>query len=118
MIQDIQPKQYHNEYTPRPIREDDVVFVFRGREVLLRQEENGFAFPRGSEVQEENLQYLFAIDDRAFYLGREAVAGYEFSPMKVYASGPVLRGHDGLAPVQLVRGPPVLRQMRKAPAPP
>lgn len=83
MIQDIQPKQYHNEYTPRPIREDDVVFVFRGREVLLRQEENGFAFPRGSEVQEENLQYLFAIDDRAFYLGREAVAGYEFSPMRL-----------------------------------
>ena len=38
MIQDIQPKQYHNEYTPRPIRETDIVFVFRGREVLLRQE--------------------------------------------------------------------------------
>ena len=35
MIQDIQPKCYHNEYTPRPIREDDVVFVFRDREVLL-----------------------------------------------------------------------------------
>ena len=35
MIQDIQPKQYHNEYTPRPIQETDVVFVFRGREVLL-----------------------------------------------------------------------------------
>ena len=38
MIQDIQPKCYHNEYTPRPIRETDIVFVFRGREVLLRQE--------------------------------------------------------------------------------
>ena len=37
MIQDIQPKQYHNEYTPRPIQETDVVFVFRGREVLLRE---------------------------------------------------------------------------------
>ena len=83
MIQDIQPKQYHNEYTPRPIRETDIVFVFRGREVLLQQEKEGFVFPTGKEVQEENLQYLFSIDDRGFYLGREPVAGYEFSPMRL-----------------------------------
>ena len=69
MIQDIQPKCYHNEYTPRPIRETDIVLVFRGREVLLRQEKKGFAFPTGKEVQEEKLQYLVSIDDRAFYLG-------------------------------------------------
>ena len=45
MIQDIQPKVYHNEYTPREIRPEDIVFVFRGREVLLREEEDGFRFP-------------------------------------------------------------------------
>ena len=55
MIQDIQPKQYHNEYTPRPIRETDIVFVFRGREVLLQQEKEGFVFPTGKEVQEEKI---------------------------------------------------------------
>ena len=83
MIQDIQPKCYHNEYIPRPIREGDVVFVFRGREVLLREEDGRLSFPTGREVKEEKLQYLFAIDDRAFYLGREAVAGYEFAPMRL-----------------------------------
>lgn len=87
MIQDIQPKCYHNEYTPRPIREDDMVFVFRGREVLLRKEENGaLSFPTGREVTEERLQYLFAIDDRAFYLGREAVPGYAFASIRLLRS--------------------------------
>lgn len=84
MIQDIQPKRYHNEYTPRPIRETDVVFVFRDRQVLLQTEGNGsLSFPTGAEVQEVRLQYLFAIDDRAFFLGRELVAGYDFQPMRL-----------------------------------
>ena len=51
MIQDIQPKVYHNEYTPRPIRDADVVFVFRGREVLLREENGNFVFPRGKKCR-------------------------------------------------------------------
>ena len=55
MIQDIQPKVYHNEYTPRPIREDDVVFVFRGWEVLLREEADTFVFHSGREAKEKNL---------------------------------------------------------------
>ena len=83
MIQDIQQKHYRNEYTPRPIRDNDVVFVFRGREVLLREEEDKFVFPTGREVEEKNLQYLFAIDDQAFFLGREAVGGYDFHPMRL-----------------------------------
>lgn len=84
MIQDIQPKCYHNEYTPRPIRGDDVVFVFRGRDVLLRENADGtLSFPVGEEVREENLQYLFAIDDRAFYLGTELVSGYEFASVRL-----------------------------------
>lgn len=83
MIQDIQPKCYHNEYTPRTVRENDVVFVFRGREVLLRQEDDRLSFPTGGETKEENLQYLFAIDDRAFFLGKEAVPGYGFQPMRL-----------------------------------
>jgi len=83
MIQDIQPKVYHNDYTPRPIQDADVVFVFRGREVLLREENGGFVFPQGKEVQEENLQYLFSIDHRAFFLGREPVKGYDFQPLRL-----------------------------------
>lgn len=84
MIQDIQPKCYHNEYTPRPIRAEDVVFVFSGREVLLREETDGsLAFPTGAQVKEENLQYLFSIDDQAFFLGKEPVEGYDFQSTRL-----------------------------------
>lgn len=86
MIQDIQPKCYHNEYTPRPIRNEDVVFAFRGREVLLRTEDGNLIFPTGKEVGEKNLQYLFSIDDTAFYLGGEEVPGYAFQPMRLLRS--------------------------------
>ena len=84
MIQDIQPRQYHNEYTPRKKQDTDIVFVFRGREVLARMDKWGaLAFPAGAEVREEKLQYLFSIDDRAFFLGTKAVPGYDFLPMRV-----------------------------------
>ena len=84
MIQDIQPRQYHNEYRPREKRDNDIVFVFRGREVLARTEMNrALAFPSGAEVAEAELQYLFSIDEQAFFLGTEAVPGYAFVPMRV-----------------------------------
>ena len=87
MIQDIGPRQYHNEYTPREKRDEDIVFVFRGREVLGRMEENGaLTFPSGAEASEGNLQYLFSIDDRAFFLGTEEIPGYDFLPLRVLRS--------------------------------
>lgn len=87
MIQDIQPRQYHNEYRPREKRDGDVIFVFRGREILGRTQEDGaLAFPCGAETAEEDLQYLFSIDDRAFFLGKEPVPGYAFLPMRLLRS--------------------------------
>lgn len=83
MIQDIQPRQYHNEYKPREKKNGDVVFIFRGGEVLGRTNAEGaLSFPMAAEVTEEKLQYLFSIDDRAFFLGKEAVAGYDFLAMR------------------------------------
>ena len=81
MIQDIQPKCYHNEYTPRPLGDGDTVFVFRGRQVLLRQEDGELAFPTGHDVRDKNLQYLFSIDEKAFFLSREEVPGFSFQPL-------------------------------------
>ena len=86
MIQDIQPRQYHNEYTPREKRDTDIVFLFRGREILARTEDEMLVFPTGAEVTEENLQYLFSIDDRAFYLGTKEIPGYAFLPMRILRS--------------------------------
>ncbi len=84
MIQDIGPKVLHQEYVPRQVRENDVIFVFRDRKVQLREESGGvLTFPLGREAGEKELQYLFSIDDRAFFLGREAIRGYGFQPMQM-----------------------------------
>ena len=83
MIQDIQPRQYHNEYTPREIRDGDIVFVFRGKEILGRRDDSGaLVFPTAGEVREDNLQYLFSIDDQAFFLGTEAVEEFDFLTLR------------------------------------
>ena len=84
MIQDIQPQRYHNAYTPRPARAEDIVFIFRNREILCREEADGsLSFPKAEEVCCEKLQYLFSIDDRAFYLGEGEVTGYQFASMRL-----------------------------------
>ena len=84
MIQDIQPRQYHNEYKPREKWDGDIVFVFRGKTILGRTDADGaLVFPTGAEVSESVLQYLFSIDEQAFFLGQEEIEGYDFLPMRM-----------------------------------
>lgn len=70
MLQEIAPHVYHNEFrSPRP-RETDTAVVFDGRQTLLTAEGR---FPQVGELlalgaAEEELVYLFAIDDTSFFL--------------------------------------------------
>ncbi len=71
MIQDIAPKTFYNEYTPETPSREDPVFVFRDREVLLAGRENGaLCCPKAGDFPREDLQYLFRIDERKYYLFR------------------------------------------------
>lgn len=82
MIQDIGPHIYHNEYTPRSPREDDIVFVFRGRDLLMREDDGFLTFPLWQQIRENDLQYLFSVDDRAFFLGKEPIEGFSFQSLR------------------------------------
>lgn len=76
MIQDIGPHIYHNEYTPHPPRDGDILFVFRNGQLLCRRDTDGnISFPAVSEAGDQQLQYLFSIDGTSFYLGSEPVSG-------------------------------------------
>ena len=66
MIQDIQPHQYHNEYTPVPPVQDDIVFCYEGRTVCTKEDRTFFHVSDFKEDTE--LQYLFGIDSIHFYL--------------------------------------------------
>lgn len=85
MIHEIQPRVYDNTFAHRREPEDgDFVFCFDGSCVLAK--ENPLTFPTVAEVLAENpwveqeLIYLFSIDDKAFYLAEkidpESVAGF------------------------------------------
>ena len=92
MLQDILPNHFHNEYEAKEVTGQSKVFHFRGREVYIaRDAENHLHLPRyeelgawaesardkelaGPEVpmQEdlnvEQLQYLFSIEDEEYFL--------------------------------------------------
>lgn len=71
MLQDIAPKQYHVEYTPVPLAEGALCFVFRGQEILERLGEDGMlALPTWKELKEKALRttYLFRIDQQVYCL--------------------------------------------------
>lgn len=87
MIQDIAPHHFHNEYTPRPAKPEDVVFLFRGNEILAGQDPEGnLSFPKVREA-EGPMQYLFCVDETAFYLGTGEIPGYEYRNLRCLRSG-------------------------------
>lgn len=66
MIQEIFPHIYHNEYTPRKAKADDILIVVSDKGVLAAQNEDGtLCLPRCGEKQG---QYLFCVDDTGFFL--------------------------------------------------
>ncbi|MBR0411634.1 MAG: NAD(+) diphosphatase [Eubacterium sp.] len=68
MIQDIMPRIFHNDYSPKEPEKDDIVFVFRHGKILAQLQENGKVVFPTAEAFSEKLQYLFRIDDRSFFL--------------------------------------------------
>lgn len=83
MIQDIGQHIYHNEYFPRESKPGDILFVFEKGQILGRVSENGeIRFPTIQEAGKQKIQFLFTIDETAFFLGSETVAGYNWQPIR------------------------------------
>jgi len=83
MIQDIGQHHFHNEYFPRQPRPDDILFVFQDRQVLGNLDASGtIQFPTMKEASRP-AQFLFTIDDTAFFLGDEILPGYDWQPTRV-----------------------------------
>lgn len=76
MIQDIAPQVMHNEFRdegPEQAGLRETVFVCAERCIACREEEKGISFPSLAEFLEdggerEELHYLFAIDERRYWL--------------------------------------------------
>ena len=74
MIQDIAPKVFHNPYIPgKSPRDDDSIYCFDGERALVIEEGEAIRLPLYKDMtaafgEELEYTYLFAIDDREFYL--------------------------------------------------
>ena len=71
MIQDIAPQVYHNQISWKEAAPDDLVLAFtKDHRVYCRLEEDAILYPTvsGLGVRASELQYLFAIDETAYYL--------------------------------------------------
>lgn len=96
MIQDIGNGIYHNEYRPVPPQADSRILSYRGRELLVRREENNISFLTYEEViqalpeRKDGWTYLFSMEDTAYYLMQELSA--DVFPGTSWESIQVLRG--------------------------
>ncbi|MGW8114825.1 NAD(+) diphosphatase [Caproicibacterium sp. NSD3] len=83
MLQDILPHIYHNSFELRPAEEDDVVFIFRRNQVLLKVSDCQLTLPHikdFSQIAPEHCRSLFSIDDTWYSMLKEG----EIAPPKGY----------------------------------
>lgn len=115
MIQDIAPHHFSNEYRPVKPDPDSYILCYRGREVLIGRTEGGeICFPTFRELEKwnqglyENYTYLFAIDEKRFYLGKDisygALSEFSMANMEVFrTASPRWLAFAGITGAQLNR---------------
>jgi len=73
MIQDIAPHIFNNSYKPLQPKENDALLLFRGREVMVAEEESEIRFPRVKDFTGEEgsfplkSTYFFSIDNTHYF---------------------------------------------------
>ena len=82
MFQDIFPHVYHNEFSKKSPVEDDHILIFSKGCVLCRVEDNRLQLPTIGDLGADRPQYLFTIDETAYYLQEgeapETAEGWEY----------------------------------------
>ncbi len=99
MLQDIQPMQYSNAFTPRLPEDDDLVFAFQKDRPLLFGLDDMQLAPTVSMMQQtfdlapSDFTYLFSIDDTAVFLLKDITKvqaalpeaiGFAFHPLNIF----------------------------------
>ena len=73
MIQDIGPHRLHNEYrADRKAAPSDPVFLFKEGKLLVRLRDGSIGLPCAEDLGEEELTYLFSLDEKPCFLARKA----------------------------------------------
>lgn len=70
MLHEIAPHQYHLEYSTRQPGKGDILLICRKGTVLCRAGQEEIEYPTADQIKVTGGQYLFSIDDQAFFLPR------------------------------------------------
>ena len=108
MIQDIAPHVYDNVFAHRrePRPDDAVLITRRGKEVLIRETDDGFRFPAVFEVPGMPLDFAFLIDDTAYFFGGEdlEMEGFRYAKLMEFRTmEPKYLAFAAVTGLQLVR---------------
>lgn len=89
MIQDIAPRCFDNTYSCREAGDDDLIVIFDKDKVLSRIIDNKVIFPKGSELKDHDLIYLFRIDDKNYFTCDcdKELEGYNYNSLREIRDG-------------------------------
>lgn len=107
MIQDIAPHKYHVEYENCQPVNDDILLVFKGNNVLVREENGRTWFPAVGELKTTgSMEFLFKMDDTNLFMTEtdEEFEGWHFvGPEYFRTAYPMWKAFAGITAIQIHR---------------
>ena len=109
MIQDIAPHKYHVAFEPAEPTPDDILLVFKGNKVLVREDDGRTWFPAVNSFEtNKKPQFLFKIDETDLFMAEadenEEFDGWDFVPPEYFREAvPHWKAFAGITAIQLHR---------------
>lgn len=109
MIQDIAPHKYHVAFEQCEPTEEDILLVFRGDELLVRETEGRTWFPAVGEIEglPKEADFLFRMDDTNLFMTEvedEEFEGWHFVKQEYFRSVyPMWKAFAGATAIQIHR---------------
>lgn len=109
MIQDIAPHKYHVEYENREPESEDILLIFKGNSVLVREAEGRTWFPAADELDVKGKkEFLFKIDDTNLFMAeaeeKESFEGWHFEGQEYFRTAfPAWKAFAGATAMQIHR---------------
>lgn len=109
MIQDIAPHKYHVAFEQCEPTEEDILLVFRGDELLVREAEGRTWFPAVGEIEglPKEADFLFRMDDTNLFMTEvedEEFEGWHFVKQEYFRSVyPMWKAFAGATAIQIHR---------------
>lgn len=107
MIQDIAPHKYHVGFENCKPSNKDILFIFKGNSVLVREAEGRTWFPAVGELDVKGkMEFLFRMDDTNLFMieSEEEFEGWHFESQEYFRTAyPMWKAFAGVTAIQIHR---------------